>query len=74
METIFSIIPQNKYLIIEARNKHCKIRVAEKNDKVIYRLIKTAFKLYLKTLKTFLLLSLRSRRSRFRERGLGRGR
>ncbi len=55
METIFSIIPQNKYLIIEAWNNHCKIRVAEKNNKVIYRLLKTTFKLYFKTIKIFFL-------------------
>lgn len=49
LETIFNVIPSDNYLIIEAWNKHCKIRVAEKNNKVIYRLIKTALKLYLKT-------------------------
>jgi len=53
LETIFNVIPSGNYLIIEAWNKHCKIRVAEKNNKVIYRLIKTALKLYLKTIKTF---------------------
>jgi len=62
METIFSITAQNNYLIIEAYNKHCKIRVAEKNNKVIYRLLKTSFKLYLKTLKTlYYPLSLKKR-------------
>jgi len=72
METTFSIIPQNNYLIIEAWNNHCKIRDAEKNNKVIYRLLKTSFKLYFKTIKTlYYPLSFKSRRSRFRERGLG---
>ena len=52
LQTTFNVIPSQDYLIIEAWNKHCKIRVAEKNNKVIYRLIKTAIKLYLKTLKT----------------------
>ena len=72
LETTFNVIPSDNYLIIEAWNKHCKIRVAEKNNKVIYRLIKTSLKLYLKTLKTlYYPLSFGSRRSRFRERGLG---
>ena len=55
LETIFNVIPSDNYLIIEAWNKHCKIRVAEKNNKVIYRLIKTSIKLYLKTLKVLFL-------------------
>lgn len=65
LETFFNVIPSENYLIIEAWNKHCKIRVAEKNNKVIYRLAKTAFKLYIKTLKT-LVNSLS-----FKRRGLG---
>jgi hypothetical protein len=55
LETTFNIIPSKDYVILEAYNNICKIRVAEKNNKVIYRLIKTSIKLYLKTLKYFLL-------------------
>ena len=55
LETIFNVIPSDNYLIIEAWNNHCKIRVAEKNNKVIYRLIKTTLKLYLKTFKVLFL-------------------
>ena len=54
-QTIFNIILSKDYVIIEEYNTHCKIRVDEKNNKVIYRLIKTALKLYLKTFKVLFL-------------------
>jgi len=57
LETIFNIIPYQDYVIIEAWNKHCKIRVAEKNNKIIYRLLKTSIRLQLKTIKKILLPS-----------------
>lgn len=49
METIVNVIPNEKWLTIEAHNEHCFIRVAEPNNHIIYRLIKTSVKLYLKT-------------------------
>ena len=49
--TMINVIPSGNYLVIEAWNKHCSIRVAEKNTRVLYRLIKTSFRLYLKTIK-----------------------
>ena len=49
METIVNVIPNEKWLTIEARNEHCFVRVAEPNNHIIYRLIKTGLKLYLKT-------------------------
>lgn len=49
MKTIVNVIPQAKWLTIEAHNEHCFIRVAEPNNHIIYRLIKTSLKLYLKT-------------------------
>lgn len=50
METIVSVIPHKKWLIIEAHNDYCFIRVAEPNNHIIYRLIKTDIKLILKTI------------------------
>jgi hypothetical protein len=55
--TTINVLPSEEFIIIEAWNKHCKIRVAEKNNKIIYRLLKTSFKLYFKTLKKILLPS-----------------
>jgi len=55
--TTINVLPSEEFIIIEAWNKHCKIRVAEKNNKIIYRLLKTSFKLYFKTLKKLLLPS-----------------
>lgn len=49
METIFNVIPNDKWLTIEAHNEHCFVRVAEPNNHIIYRLIKTGLKLYLRT-------------------------
>ncbi len=50
METIVNVIPNEKWLTIEAHNEHCFVRVAEPNNHIIYRLIKTNIKLYLKTI------------------------
>lgn len=49
METIVNVIPNNKWLTIEAHNKHCFVRVAEPNNHIIFRLLKTSAKLYIKT-------------------------
>lgn len=49
MLTIVNVIPQAKWLTIEAHNEHCFVRVAEPNNHIIYRLIKTSVKLYIKT-------------------------
>lgn len=54
LTTMINVIPSGNYLVIEAWNKHCSIRVAEKNTRVLYRLIKASFRLYLKTIKTLL--------------------
>lgn len=55
METIVNVIPSGKYLIIEARNNHCSIRVAEKNNHFIYRLLKVSVKLWIKTIRQVLI-------------------
>ncbi len=49
MKTIVNIIPNGKWMTIEAHNDHCALRVAEPNDHIIYRLIKTNIKLHIKT-------------------------
>lgn len=49
METIVNVIPNEKWLTIEAHNEHCFVREAVPNNHIIYRLVKTGAKLYLKT-------------------------
>lgn len=49
METTVNIIPGRGYIIIEAWNDHCFVRVAERNNHFIYRLIKTSVILWFKT-------------------------
>lgn len=49
METTVNVIPGKGYLIIEAWNDHCSIRVAEKNNHIIFRLLKADAKLKIKT-------------------------
>jgi hypothetical protein len=49
MGTIINVIPNDKWLTIEVHNEHCFVRVAEPNNHIIYRLIKTSVKLYLMT-------------------------
>lgn len=49
MKTFVNVIPGGGYLIIEAWNGHCSIRVAEKDNYFIYRLIKTSARLHLRT-------------------------
>lgn len=49
METIVNVIPNGKWLTIEAHNNYCFIRVAEPNNHIILRLLKTNLKLWIKT-------------------------
>ena len=51
LETVYSISPSKDFIIIDARNNHCVVRCAEPNNHILYRLIKTTLKLYLRTLK-----------------------
>lgn len=49
METIVNVIPNTKWMIIEAHNEHCFVSVAVPNNHIIYRLIKITIKLWIKT-------------------------
>ena len=54
-ETTYTITPSKDFIIIDARNNFCFVRSAEPNNHILYRMIKTTLKLYLKTIKVFFL-------------------
>jgi len=56
-ETTYTITPSKDFIIIDARNNLCYVRCAEPNNHILYRMIKTTLKLYLKTLKHFFIPS-----------------
>lgn len=64
LTTLINVKPSGQYMVIEAWNKHCKIRVAEENNRILYRLLKTNFRLYLKTFRTLLSVLIRSQKKR----------
>lgn len=52
MQTIISLREANNAVIIEASNKVTSVSIAEKNSNLIYRILKAAFLLKLKTIRT----------------------
>jgi len=50
-----SVIPNTKWLIVDAHNKYCSISIAIPNNHIIYRLIKISIKLYLLTVVKIIL-------------------